>query len=79
MRIFLRRHRHRRSKLNQIHSLLFAHFKSDFRCSLHIGALKMSYSVDGDKRQKLIQWDEETIAEHDRERGSRLISSVVSS
>lgn len=24
------------------------------------------------KRPKLIQWDEETIAEHDKERGSRL-------
>lgn len=31
----------------------------------------MSYNAEGEKRQKLIQWDEVTIAEHDRERGSR--------
>jgi hypothetical protein len=36
----------------------------------------MSYAHEGDKRQKLIQWDEETIAEHDRERGSRYANLI---
>lgn len=31
-------------------------------------------SLHDKKKQKIIQWDEVTIAEHDKERGSRYVS-----